>query len=347
MPTVTDRITALITKGNDRFNKRMDRQLAPSVARLKRDYQAVRSAALPYISALRQEADKVNREQLQQAAAYAELKSVLRRRLLTFAQTIQGEGLRQEREGAQNGVNLAMETLADTMPNAIKPDANLIKSIVSRVGAAFFAAMLADWVKRQVDQLDTFFQTAAKGGNSPNWIVKAIDGFIKDSILSSAIGAVDTIGLDAAREAARRTYERNGVKEWIWSCAKDRKTCASCWALHGRKFPISQSLNDHPDGRCAMIPVTPSWADFGLDGQDVTVRGGEYYFRKLPESAQKEIMGPSRYRAWKAGEFQFTDLSTETTIAGMGTVRTARSLRSLVGDRVANQYIQQTRQGVQ
>jgi len=347
MPTATDRITALINKGNDRFNKRVDRQLAPSTARLKRDYASVRAAVKPSIDALRKEAETATRDQLRQSPVIVTLKAEARQRLTTFAKTIQGEAARQERDGVTNGVSLAMDTLNDTMPNPIKPDVQSIRTLIARVGGAFFAAMLADWVGRQIGQIDTFFQTAETGSNSANWIVKAIDGFFKTSILSSAIGAVETIGLDAAREAARRTYERNGVREWIWSCAKDRKTCASCWAMHGQRFPITQSLNDHPSGRCAMVPVTRSWADLGLDGQDVTVRDGEYYFRKLSTAAQREILGPSRYRAWQAGEFEFTSLSTESTITGVGTVRVARSLRSLVGDSVASQYIQQTRQGVQ
>lgn len=347
MPTATDRITALINKGNTRFNTRMARQLAPSVKRLKDDYQQVRTGTRAYIDALAEQAQSMTRAELRQSPTYAELKTETRRRLTRFAQTIQNEAARQERDGVTNGVNLATQTLMDTMPNPQQPDVQTIRTAIMRVGGAFFGALIANWISQQVNQLDQFFATADSGSKSSNWIIKQIDNFLKNSILSSAINAVETIGLDAAREATRRTYERNGVKEWIWSCAKDRRTCPACWSLHGQRFPISQRMNGHPGDRCATIPVTPTWADLGLDGQDVTVRSGEYYFRKLSETAQRDILGPSRYRAWKAGEFQFTDLSTEAHVDGLGTVRTTRSLRSLVGDRVADQYISETRKGVQ
>ena len=44
----------------------------------------------------------------------------------------------------------------------------------------------------------------------------------------------------------------------------DDRVCCSCLALHGTEFPLDETLDDHPNGRCAMIPVTPSWSDLGF-----------------------------------------------------------------------------------
>jgi SPP1 gp7 family putative phage head morphogenesis protein len=61
--------------------------------------------------------------------------------------------------------------------------------------------------------------------------------------------------LRAYREATRRSYQANDdiIDGWTWVCACTARSCASCWAMHGTVHPLSERLDDHPNGRCTTI----------------------------------------------------------------------------------------------
>lgn len=81
--------------------------------------------------------------------------------------------------------------------------------------------------------------------------------------------------------------------------------CMACVCLHGTVHPVSEVLNDHHNGRCAPIPVTPRWAELGIaGGRELAIETGVDWFRKLPAEQQASIMGPKFYEAWTAGAFR-------------------------------------------
>lgn len=138
--------------------------------------------------------------------------------------------------------------------------------------------------------------------------------------------------LRAAREATRRTYEANPttVTGWRWTSAKDGRTCPSCWAMDGRVFPTSERFGSHPQCRCVMVPVTPSWADLLGDAELDDTReeppAGPEVFAGQSKAVQRQVLGPAAYGRYAAGDLALEDFVHESFSPRWGLTRTAASL---------------------
>jgi hypothetical protein len=103
--------------------------------------------------------------------------------------------------------------------------------------------------------------------------------------------------------------------------------------MHGTEHTLDEDMDDHPNGRCSMVPITVSMADLGIDAPEtgLEVETGESWFRGQPESVQREMMGPGKYEAWRAGRYEFDALVTQSSDPRWGTTRTETTLEALVG----------------
>jgi len=179
---------------------------------------------------------------------------------------------------------------------------------------------MPEWTASQVS--DHILDGVALGRN-PKVIAEGIVNALGGS-LTDAMRMARTAQLYAYREASRATYIANAdiVEGWIWHSALDDRTCPSCIAMHGKKFPLSEKLNDHYNGRCAAIPVT-------FLNPDPDIEKGTDWFDKQDEETQKKILGPGRYEAWKEGKFQLSDIPTEREDSVYGMMRVAKPLKDL------------------
>lgn len=144
--------------------------------------------------------------------------------------------------------------------------------------------------------------------------------------LSSAINMTSTAQLYSFRESNRASFMANSnvVEGWLWHAnLRDNRTCMSCIAQHGSIHPLSERLNDHHRGRCAMVPIVP-----GVPIQDQL---GPDWFKELPEARQKQLMSPGKFSAWKDGKFKIEDMISEYKDDVYGTMKTEKSLGELLG----------------
>lgn len=132
-----------------------------------------------------------------------------------------------------------------------------------------------------------------------------------------------TEALRAYREATRQAYlaNREVVKGWIWCAALDGRTCPSCWAMHGTVHGLNERLDDHPNGRCAMIPLL-------REEEEAPIEPGERAFERLAEEEQVRILGLRGYEAYRRGEVTLKDFVGRRRSRDWGTMRYARSLRA-------------------
>jgi hypothetical protein len=163
-------------------------------------------------------------------------------------------------------------------------------------------------------------------GNNP----RVIAGIIRDDLgggLTDALRMTRTAQIWSYREATRANYVANSdvVGGWYWFAALDDRTCESCIAMHGTgPYPLDEPLNDHYNGRCAMIP--------DVEGFDNPIgQTGEDWFNEQPEGKQSDILGKEKYEAYKGGAFEFKDLSTTRTDDVYGDMRTVTPLWELLG----------------
>ena len=107
----------------------------------------------------------------------------------------------------------------------------------------------------------------------------------------------------AYRISTKETYEANGVEKVIWCASESSGTCAACWAMDGRAFDLDKLPNDHPNGRCTIVPVID-------DEEEETWDSEERFKERLTEEEQKKILGPRRHELWREGKLPWRDIPT-------------------------------------
>jgi hypothetical protein len=124
------------------------------------------------------------------------------------------------------------------------------------------------------------------------------------AFLVSIIRFLRTAQIRAYREAMRASLLANGdvVLGWIWF-AHLEGACLACAAMHGTKHSLDETLDDHPNGHCVMMPIT-------ILNPDANIPSGEDWFNGLTPEQQQQLMGPGKYEKWVNGEIKFEDLIT-------------------------------------
>lgn len=163
--------------------------------------------------------------------------------------------------------------------------------------------------------------------------------------LSRALTIARTEVIRAYRESSRRMMEVNSrvVKGWIWASARDRRTCVSCWAMHGSRHSLTERLDDHPSGRCTMIPETVSWEELGYAGipdNRPVIEPGPVVFARLSPAQQLNVLGPAKFAAYSEGAVTLPEMVKRTRDPRWGTMRSERSLEDIVGATAAREYLQ-------
>ena len=119
--------------------------------------------------------------------------------------------------------------------------------------------------------------------------------------LTRALRISRTEQLRAYREASRRNYEANSdiIDGWIWLAACDSRTCAACWAMHGRKFDVKEKPANHVQCRCVMVP--------SVKGFKSTIVPGAELFKEAPVATQRGALGATGYRWYADGRVKLND----------------------------------------
>ncbi len=163
-------------------------------------------------------------------------------------------------------------------------------------------------------------------GKNPKAIAKIIEREM-GMALTDALRMTRTVQIYTYREANRASYIANSdvVEGWYWMSALDDESCTSCIAMHGTFHTLDETLDDHHNGLCAMLPAV-------IGAKSPLDKTGEEWFKELPESKQREYMGDAKYDAWKDGKFEFSTLSKQHDDDVYGTMRGETPLKELIGD---------------
>lgn len=161
--------------------------------------------------------------------------------------------------------------------------------------------------------------------------------------LDWALNAARTACLWSYRTASNLNYLRNShvVKGWLWYAQLDDRVCLSCVNQHGSEHPLSEILADHHRGRCTPLPITRTYAELGIDGDEpkrLSVKRGEDWFRGLPALRQRGMMGPAMYAAWRDQAFDFSQLSRVYNDKIYGRMIRQASLKEILGAAALKYY---------
>ena len=83
--------------------------------------------------------------------------------------------------------------------------------------------------------------------------------------------------------------------------ARDNRVCAACLFADGRQYDIDYGFDEHPQGRCTLLPVL-------ANAPPIQYPTGQEWFRTQPESVQRTILGAGRFDLWRRGEATLDDM---------------------------------------
>ena len=157
-------------------------------------------------------------------------------------------------------------------------------------------------------------------GKSPRATARAVTN-VSGMALSRSLAISRTETNRAYREASRLQYAANPnlVKGYQRNSAKDNDVCIACLVLDGEVYENDEPLDAHVNCRCAIVPVTLTYEDLGLDvPMPPEPENGKEWFSKQGEKEQSQIMGAKRFEAWKSGSIGFNDMVqvTENSVWG-------------------------------
>ena len=193
--------------------------------------------------------------------------------------------------------------------------------------------LLIEAVKESADAFgETLVEGLASGWN-PRKLAREIRAKYGMG-LTRALRISRTEQLRAYREATRNTYQENRhvVKGWERHAAADDRTCMACVMLDGKRYGLDESMDDHVQGRCAMLPITASYRELGIDVDepDFQREMASDWFQRQDEATQRQMMG-KLYDPWKAGEFQLEDIPKQVRNEVWGNSWVPKSAKELVG----------------
>jgi SPP1 gp7 family putative phage head morphogenesis protein len=150
--------------------------------------------------------------------------------------------------------------------------------------------------------------------------------------LSKALLITRTETNRAFREATRLDYANNSqvVKGYRRLAAHSERTCMACIALDGTLYALDEPLNEHPNGRCALVPDTITYQDLGLDVEmPPQPENARDWLTRQSEDTQRNMLGNARYEAIQRGELHMSQLATVRQNAIWGDAAVVRPLRDL------------------
>lgn len=127
--------------------------------------------------------------------------------------------------------------------------------------------------------------------------------------------------LDAYRAASFQADKANArsLRGWQWVATLDKRTCPSCWSMHGTVHELSEpGPNDHQQGRCVRVPRIRSWAELGFNVNEPAdiLPDARATFDALPEENRVAIMGRERLRLLDDGKVSWSDLAKRRETEG-------------------------------
>lgn len=128
--------------------------------------------------------------------------------------------------------------------------------------------------------------------------------------------------LRAYRYTSQRAYQRsNVVTGYRRISAKDARTCVACLMADGNTYPLDHDFDQHPNCRCAMIPI--------IQNRQLPIETGKDWFMRQSPEARAAILGRGRYELWTDGDIELSDMITRVESPTWGGALVPTSIEAL------------------
>jgi hypothetical protein len=204
----------------------------------------------------------------------------------------QANAVRLGVDAAQNAILVSLPTSLDSAFNRINIKA--VEAIIGMAGdgSPLMTLLVNDFKLAADGIIQTLINGVARGMGADATARAMVEaaGMGMDRALLIARTELNR----AYRTSSTETYKASGVVEgWMRLVARD-EACASCLAEDGAIYTSEAEFDEHPRGRCSLIPVLK-----GMDAPEW--EKAQDWFANQPESKQRETLGNARYEMYKNG----------------------------------------------
>jgi hypothetical protein len=312
-------------------------------ALIKRDNEAINNIVHAYgsiykkvssaIDALTMEIGQMetpNTSRVKSLARYKQLMSEINTELEKFSVYAKVNLSTYARSAMEQGIKDSMSLVKAANPSILGKWRVLTPDVISNLTGYLddtspIYKRLAKLAPETVDLIRQSILDGVAMGYNPK---KIADGITKNMGLglTSAMRYTQTTQIYSYREANRASYIANSdvVEGWYWMSARDDRVCMSCLAMDGTFHTNDETLDDHWNGHCTMIPAV-----VGTE-RSIPEGAGEEYFKGLSEAEQRKMMGDTRYDAWRSGKFEFGDQTQHVNDTVFGVMRGQTPLKDLI-----------------
>jgi SPP1 gp7 family putative phage head morphogenesis protein len=214
------------------------------------------------------------------------------------------------------------------------PDPEAVRALVDYTRTGAWRDMFAAYPDDLADTIGAIAIRGIVNGDGPRAIARELRQHIDTLLPYQADSLMRTLQLTSYRDAAvaHRLSNADILSYQVRIAALDARTCIACLALHGKKYPIDERIDDHPNGRCDSITVVKGFED------ERNIETGQQWFDALSPDRQREMMGNAAYEAYKAGEVRLDDFVGKRTDDVFGSQVYEQSLRGVLGDGAQRYY---------
>ncbi len=272
-------------------------------------------------------------------AGIRQFRNATERRLHELDSVIDAEATRLQGNGVEAGYRTGLRNLQNGGLSARFSQTTLtaIQRAIGYADSRAFATAVSGLAPFHAERVGNIIIAAVEQGNNPRNVARTVRRYFTQSRspMADALRLTRTTQAYAARDATHESYSTAGIDSWIWSSALDGRTCMMCISQHGQRYPMSEKLNEHHNGRCSAIPVTPTWERIGFSGgQEPAYETGADWFARQDEQTQRRIVGPTLLDAINNNRVQFTpDVITGTyTNPIYGEMKRPRNISDIVNN---------------
>jgi hypothetical protein len=136
-------------------------------------------------------------------------------------------------------------------------------------------------------------QAMAQGWNPEKTARAMADGLAGG--LDRALLIARTEQMRVLRESTRMGYQTSGiVLRYKRLASIGARTCIACLLADGQVYDVETDFEEHPDGRCTLVPIVDGAAE-------PTWQTGSQWLLGQDDAKQQEMMGAKAWEAWKDG----------------------------------------------
>lgn len=224
--------------------------------------------------------------------------------------------------------------LRDTVPSGIEldlvgPDTERLRGIIeSPLGGRLYSERLRENFGALTADMSRSLTTSVALGEGIDEAQRRLRRKVTDLGINRATLIARSEIQRVASQTAESVYRRNQdvLKGSQWIATLDERTCMICAPRDGQVYPVGEGpmpvTDSHPGCRCFRSPVTRSFEELGIDagefqpstrasmdGQVAATTTYPEWFADQPESFQRDVLGPGRFRKFKDGNLELSSMA--------------------------------------